>query len=58
MSAEQVRMPIYGHGIGQWRKFEPWLEPLKMALGPVLEAYPSVPKFNSPMQIGMTMRLA
>jgi tetratricopeptide (TPR) repeat protein len=58
MSAEQVRMPIYKHGIGQWRKYEPWLEPLKAALGPVLEAYPSVPKFNSQMQIGMTVRLA
>ncbi|MGH6877662.1 MAG: tetratricopeptide repeat-containing sulfotransferase family protein [Rhizomicrobium sp.] len=58
MSAEQVRMPIYSHGIAQWRKFEPWLEPLKTALGPVLEAYPSVPKFNWQIQTGMTMRLA
>ena len=33
--AEQVRLPIYRHGIGQWRRFEPWLGPLKMALGKV-----------------------
>jgi tetratricopeptide (TPR) repeat protein len=58
MSAEQVRMPVYKHGIGQWRKYEPWLEPLKTALGPVLEAYPAIPKFNSRMQLGMTVRLA
>jgi tetratricopeptide (TPR) repeat protein len=58
MSAEQVRMPIYRHGIGQWQNYDPWLEPLKAALGPVLEAYPAVPKFNSQMQIGMTVRLA
>ncbi len=57
MSAEQVRTPIYKHSIGQWRKYEPWLEPLKAALGPVLEAYPAVPEFNSQMQMRMTVRL-
>jgi hypothetical protein len=31
---------------------------LKWALGPVLDAYPGVPKFHAPMQISMTMRLA
>jgi hypothetical protein len=39
-SAEQVRQPIYRDGIEQWRNFEPWLEPLKAALGPALAAYP------------------
>lgn len=44
-SSEQVRQPIYKEGVDQWRHFEPWLEPLKAALGPVLEAYPQVPSF-------------
>ena len=57
MSAEQVRMPIYQHGIGQWRNYEPRLEPLKLALGPVLDAYPSVPKFHAQMQMSMSVRL-
>ncbi|WP_339739492.1 sulfotransferase [uncultured Maricaulis sp.] len=32
-SSEQVRQPIYKQGVAQWRHFEPWLEPLKSALG-------------------------
>ena len=32
-SSEQVRQPIYKEGVDQWRNFEPWLEPLKRALG-------------------------
>jgi tetratricopeptide (TPR) repeat protein len=32
-SSEQVRRPIFKEGVDQWRKFEPWLEPLKTALG-------------------------
>ena len=43
-SSEQVRQPIYRDGLDQWRHFEPWLEPLKNALGPVLDAYPGVPE--------------
>jgi tetratricopeptide (TPR) repeat protein len=39
-SSEQVRQPIYTSGLEQWRNFEPWLEPLKAALGDVLERYP------------------
>ena len=42
-SSEQVRRPIYRDGVDQWRQFEPWLYPLKLALGPVLEHYPAVP---------------
>jgi hypothetical protein len=42
-SSEQVRQPINRQGIEQWQHFEPWLDPLKEALGDVLEAYPSVP---------------
>jgi tetratricopeptide (TPR) repeat protein len=32
-SSEQVRQPIYREGLDQWRNFEPWLGPLKEALG-------------------------
>jgi tetratricopeptide (TPR) repeat protein len=42
-SSEQVRRPINRDGLDQWRPFEPWLGPLKEALGPVLEAYPEAP---------------
>lgn len=42
-SSEQVRKPIYREGLDQWRHYEPWLEPLKLALGAVLDAYPNVP---------------
>lgn len=35
-SSEQVRRPINRAGIGQWRHFEPWLDPLVEALGPDL----------------------
>lgn len=36
ISSEQVRRPIYSEGIEQWRHFEPWLNPLKAALGDAL----------------------
>lgn len=45
-SSEQVRQPIYRDGVDHWRHYEPWLEPLKNALGPVLGAYPAVPDFT------------
>lgn len=32
-SSEQVRQPIYREGLEAWRPFEPWLGPLKEALG-------------------------
>ena len=44
-SSEQVRQPIYRDGMEHWRHYEGWLDPLKAALGPVLDAYPAVPKF-------------
>ena len=37
VSSEQVRRPIFRDGLEQWRNFEPWLGPLKSALGSVLE---------------------
>jgi len=36
-SSEQVRRPINREGLDQWRPFEPWLGPLKEALGPALD---------------------
>jgi tetratricopeptide (TPR) repeat protein len=36
-SSEQVRQPIYREGVDQWRNFEPWLGPLRAALGPLAE---------------------
>ncbi|HZF25311.1 MAG TPA: sulfotransferase [Steroidobacteraceae bacterium] len=44
-SSEQVRQPIFRDAVDHWRNYEPWLGPLKSALGPVLEAYPSTPPF-------------
>ena len=44
-SSEQVRQPIYREAVDHWRHFEPWLIPLKEALGPVLDAYPAAPVF-------------
>jgi hypothetical protein len=41
VSSEQVRRPIYTHGLAQWRNFEPWLGPLKRALGPLGEPQPA-----------------
>jgi tetratricopeptide (TPR) repeat protein len=38
-SSEQVRQPIYRDGLDQWRQFEPWLAPLRAALGPAVEAW-------------------
>ncbi len=35
-SSEQVRQPIFRDGLDQWKNFEPWLEPLRTALGPEL----------------------
>jgi tetratricopeptide (TPR) repeat protein len=33
-SSEQVRQPIYREGLDHWTHFEPWLAPLREALGP------------------------
>ncbi|MCF2514106.1 sulfotransferase [Sphingomonas sp. G124] len=43
-SSEQVRQPITDAGIDQWRPYDPWLGPLKEALGSVLQCYPNVPE--------------
>jgi len=46
-SSEQVRQPIFREGMDHWRHYEPWLGPLKEALGAVLERYPSVREITS-----------
>ena len=43
-SSQQVRQPIFRDGIDQWRHYDSWLEPLKRALGPALDADPAVPQ--------------
>ncbi|MDE2306461.1 MAG: sulfotransferase [Gammaproteobacteria bacterium] len=37
-SSEQVRRPINREGLDQWRHYEPWLGPLREALGPLCGA--------------------
>ncbi|HEX8241725.1 MAG TPA: sulfotransferase [Allosphingosinicella sp.] len=43
-SAGQVRRPINREGVERWRPFEAYLDPLKRALGPVLDCYPAAPE--------------
>ncbi len=38
-SSEQVRRPISREGLEQWRHYEPWLSPLRDALGDALSRY-------------------
>lgn len=40
ISSEQVRRPIYADAVDQWRHYEPWLKPLKDALGGLADQYP------------------
>jgi Sulfotransferase family len=44
-SSQQVRQPIFRDAVDHWRHYEPWLAPLKEALGPTLAAYPAAPEF-------------
>lgn len=39
-SSEQVRRPINRDGVGQWRPYAQWLDPLKVALGDLWQSYP------------------
>ena len=43
-SSEQVRRPIYKDATEEWRAYEPYLGPLKSALGEVLDRYPEPPE--------------
>jgi tetratricopeptide (TPR) repeat protein len=49
-SSEQVRRPINRDGVDQWLPFEPWLGPLRAALGDLPETYdrPSRPVTQMP----------
>jgi tetratricopeptide (TPR) repeat protein len=41
VSSEQVRQPIYVDSVDQWRHYESWLDPLKQALGDLVDRYPA-----------------
>lgn len=43
-SSEQVRQPIFREGTEGWKPFAAHLDPLRAALGSVLESYPAVPE--------------
>ncbi len=40
LSSEQVRRPLYTESLEQWRNYEPWLGPMKTALGDLVDRYP------------------
>jgi predicted Zn-dependent protease len=42
-SSEQVRQPIFRDAVEHWQHYDPWLGPLREALGPVVDAYPQAP---------------
>ena len=42
-SSEQVRQPIFREGTKAWKAFSDHLDPLRAALGPVLNSYPQAP---------------
>jgi tetratricopeptide (TPR) repeat protein len=46
-SSEQVRQPIFQDAVEHWKHYEPWLNPLKAALGRCLETYPDAPRRES-----------
>ena len=40
-SSEQVRQPIFTSSLDTWKAFDPWLTPLKNAIGSdILDSYP------------------
>ncbi len=43
-SSEQVRQPIFRDGTEAWKAFSAHLDPLRTALGPVLDCYPDAPE--------------
>ena len=52
-SSEQVRRPIYREGVDHWRNYEPWLGPLKSALGSVLGALSGRTGVLKPTSVGL-----
>jgi predicted Zn-dependent protease len=47
-SSEQVRQPIFKGGVEHWRHYEPWLGPLKDALGAMQDRYTGAPDAAAP----------
>jgi predicted Zn-dependent protease len=45
-SSQQVRQPIQKKKTEVWEHYDPWLQPMKDALGGVLTRYPEVPEFS------------
>ena len=43
ISSEQVRRPIFKDSVELWRHYEPWLGPLREALGDLIDTYPAAP---------------
>jgi hypothetical protein len=43
-SSEQVRQPIYRDATDEWRRYDEFLDPLRDALGPIVDSYPLVPQ--------------
>jgi tetratricopeptide (TPR) repeat protein len=43
-SSEQVRQPIYRDAADEWRRYDEYLDPLRDALGPIVESYPDEPQ--------------
>ena len=43
-SSEQVRQPIYRDATDEWRRYDEFLDPLRDALGPIIDSYPDVPQ--------------
>ena len=41
-SSEQVRRPINRDGMDQWKPYDQWLTPLRVALGPLVKTYPNL----------------
>ncbi len=39
-SSEQVRRPLNREGMDQWKAYDQWLQPLRNALGPIVDTYP------------------
>lgn len=37
--SEQIRQPIFREAVEQWKKYKPWLGPLKDALGDAVVRY-------------------
>jgi len=44
-SSQQVRKPIYRDGVDHWRHYEAWLEPLRQALGDVLDDFTATQQY-------------